>query len=109
FVCDCGLKILNLDQSLADEYDLGHFRDASDPRVAGQLGIEGQQPARFFRIATRCGLPFQQTALTVQRSDGVDIGNEIVVAGNWPRELDLQIAARLTNANAIVLTAAVQK
>jgi hypothetical protein len=31
FLANNGAQVLNLDQSLADENDLGHFRNASNP------------------------------------------------------------------------------
>jgi hypothetical protein len=52
-VGDRGLQILNLQQSLANEYDLSDFGDAGHPGVADQLRIEGQQSLRLLRVATR--------------------------------------------------------
>src|SRR5579863_4568944 len=42
FVGNGGAKILNFDQALADEYDLGDVGNSCYPRVANQLRIEGQ-------------------------------------------------------------------
>jgi hypothetical protein len=41
FVGDGGAQVLNLDQTLADEHDLSNFGNASHPRVANQLRIQG--------------------------------------------------------------------
>ena len=59
FVRDCGFKILDLDQTLSNEDDLGNFGDARQPGVADELRIEGEQSVGLFRIPTRSGLPFQ--------------------------------------------------
>jgi hypothetical protein len=55
FVGDGGLQVLDLDQSLAHEDDLGDVRDAGDPGVADQLRIEGGglkviKPKRFLEL-----------------------------------------------------------
>src|SRR5437016_5360289 len=97
------MKILNLNQSLADEDDLCDFGDAGHPGVANQLRIQSQQSIRFLCVAAGSGLPLDQGARAVQRSDRVDVGYEVILVGNRPPELDLQVAARLANADAVVL------
>src|SRR2546427_2621920 len=97
------MKILNLDQSLADEDHLCDFGDAGDPGVANQLRIQSQQSIRFLCVAAGSGLPLDQAACPVQLSDRVDVGYEVILFGDWSHELDLQVAARLANADAVVL------
>src|SRR5438552_12925967 len=97
------MKILNLNQSLADEDHLCDFGDAGDPGVANQLRIQSQQSIRFLCVAAGSGLPLDQAAGAVQLSDRVDVGYEVILFGNWSHELDLQVAARLANADAVVL------
>src|SRR5207244_5051420 len=100
---DCGTKILKLNQSLADEDDLCDFGDAGHPGVANQLRIQSQQSIRFLCVAAGRGLPLDQGARAVQLSDRVDVGYEVILFGNGSHELDLQVAARLANADAVVL------
>jgi hypothetical protein len=45
--------------------------------------------------------------ISIQLSDCVDVGDEVIVSRNWLRELDLQLAARLAYTNAIVLAESV--
>src|SRR5439155_11730711 len=54
-------------------------------------------------VAAGSGLPLDQAARAVQRSDRVDVGYEVILFRNCPGELDLQVAARLANADAVVL------
>src|SRR5438876_4072773 len=68
------MKILNLNQSLADEDHLCDFGDAGDPGVANQLRIQSQQSIRFLCVAAGSGLPLDQGAGAVQLSDRVDVG-----------------------------------
>src|SRR5439155_27179457 len=67
------------------------------------------EPGWFFRIAAGSRLPFEQAAAIVQPSDGIDVGYEFVLVRKWPCKLDLQIAARLANPNAILLAEAVEQ
>src|SRR6266513_504864 len=109
FVADNSLEVLNLNQSLADKHNLGHIRDASDPGIANQLWIQRQQPLRFFWIAARSGLPFEQATPPIEFADGIDVGHELVVSANRQDEFDLQIAPRLADADAIFLTETLQQ
>src|SRR5437899_2028995 len=97
------MKILNLNQSLADEDDLCDFGDAGHPGVANQLRIQSQQSIRCLCVAAGSGLPLDQAAGAIQLSDRVDVGYEVILFGNWSHELDLQVAARLANADTVVL------
>src|SRR5580698_11664951 len=108
-VGDRSSKILHLDQSLAYEDDLGDFANAGYPGVAHQLGIERKQTVRLFWVAGGSSLPFDQAAGAVERSDGIDVGDEVILLRQWPLELDLQVAAGLANADAVVLTEPVQE
>src|SRR5229473_271572 len=53
-------QILNLRMILPHEDHERHLGDSTDPGITNQLGIQGQQPSRFFRVATRGGLPVEQ-------------------------------------------------
>src|SRR5713101_5400856 len=97
------MKILNLNQSLADEDDLCDFGDAGDPGVANQLRIQSQQSIGLLWVTAGGGLPLDQGACPVQLSDRVDVGYEVILFGNGSHELDLQVAARLANADAVIL------
>jgi hypothetical protein len=103
FIGDCGAQILDLNQSLADEDDLSDLRDSRHPGIAQELRIESQQTVRLLGVAARCGFPLNQATLAVQLSDGVNIRYEVIVRGNWPGELDLQLAAWLPNTNTVFL------
>ena len=103
------MKILNLNQSLADEDDLCDFGDAGHPGVANQLRIQSQQSIGFLCVAAGSGLPLDQAAGAVQLSDRVDVGYEVILFGNGSHELDLQVAARLANADAVILAESVQE
>src|ERR1700722_12707392 len=109
FVADDSPEVLNLYQPFADKHHLGYVGDTRDPGIANQLRIEGQQPRWFLRVAAGSGLPFQQTASAVQFSHGIYVGHEVVLAGQGFAEFDLQVAARLTDANPIVLGKAVEQ
>jgi hypothetical protein len=59
---DGGTEVLDLDQPLADKHHLSHVGNASDPGIADQLRIQGQQPIWLLRIAAGGSLPLEQTA-----------------------------------------------
>src|SRR5207253_11231772 len=101
------MKILNLNQSLADEDDLCDFGNGGHPGVANQLRIQSQQSIRFLCVAAGSGLPLDQAACPVQLSDRVDVGYEVI--GDWSHELDLQVAAWLADADTVVLAEPVQE
>src|SRR5437867_1711325 len=54
-------------------------------------------------------LPFVQTVAVVQSPSGIDVCYKFVLTGKRPYKLDLQVAAGLTNADAIFLTEAVEQ
>ena len=83
-VGDRGAQVLDLDQSLAHEDDLGDFGDAGHPGIADQLRIEGKQSLRLFRVSAGRGLPLQQAALSVEFPDGIDVGDEVVRSRDRP-------------------------
>jgi hypothetical protein len=62
FLADDGPEVLDLDQPLADKHHLSHVGNASDPGIADQLRIQGQQPIWLLRIAAGGSLPLEQTA-----------------------------------------------
>jgi hypothetical protein len=55
-VGDCCPKILNLDQSFPDEYNLGDFGNPGHPGIANQLRVQRQQSIRFFLVPAGRGL-----------------------------------------------------
>src|SRR6478609_5603484 len=95
FIADGSCQVLNFDQALAYEYDLNNFRDAGDPGIANQLGIERQQPFGLIRITGSRSLPFKQALLCVKGAKRVDVGDEVVLARQAPCELDLLVLPRL--------------
>ena len=101
---NCGAQVLNFHQALANEDNLGHFRDAGDPGVANELGVKNEEPIRLLWVAAGGGLPFEQAGGTVQPSDPVNIRYEIILVCKRPRKLDLQILSRSTDADSVVLT-----
>jgi hypothetical protein len=96
-------QVLNLNQALANEYDLRNLRNAGHPRITNQLRIQRQQSVRLFRVSVRAGFPLEQTAGAIKAPDSIDVGNEVVLAAEGPCELDLQIPLRLEDPDAIVL------
>ena len=78
-VTDRGPEVLNLDQPFADKHHLSDVCDTGGPGRADQLRIESQQSGRLFRITAGCSLPFEQAASTVELSDGIHVGHEVVL------------------------------
>jgi hypothetical protein len=109
FLRDGRAQVLDFNQPFAHKNDLRNIRDARHPRIADQLWIERYKALRFFLVATGRGLPFEQAPFTVQLPDGIDVSDEIIVAGEWSHELDLQVATRLGNPDAVVLNEAFQQ
>jgi hypothetical protein len=103
-----GLQVLNLDQSFADEYDLGDFDDAGHPGVANQLGIQSQQALGLIGVSARTGFPLEQAVRPVEFADSVNVRHEVVFSCKWPGEFDLQITPRLEDLDSIVLAEPVQ-
>src|SRR2546425_7095658 len=60
-------------------------------------------------MAGRSGLPLEQAALIIQPPDGIDVRHELVLAGERPHKLDLQVVPGLANAHAILLAEAVEQ
>jgi len=108
-VGDRGVEVLNFNQPLADEYDLGNLGNACHPGIANQLWVEGQQSLRFVRVAAGGGLPLEQAAGAVELADGIHVGHEVVLPAEGPRELDLQVTPRLADANPIALGEAIEQ
>ena len=48
FIGNCGAQVLNLNQSLAYEDDLGDLRNSGHPGITNELWIQREQPIRFF-------------------------------------------------------------
>src|SRR5437867_1238450 len=101
FVADDSPKVLNLNQPLAHKHYLRHLGNPGNPGITNQLGIERQQPLRFFWIAAGRGLPFDNATLPVEFADCINVGYELVVPANWKDKFDLQIAPRLPDADAV--------
>src|SRR5208282_1370533 len=79
------------------------FGNAADPGIADQLGIERQHACGLFRITTRRGFPVDQTFRAIERPEGINVGNEIVVTGKSSEHLYLQVLLGTENANTIIL------
>jgi hypothetical protein len=73
------------------------------------LKIEHHESGWFFGISARSGFPLQQATSAVQRSNGVDMGDEVVPVRKRLAELDLEILARLANVDAIILGEALEQ
>src|ERR1035441_2532993 len=84
-----GPEVLNFDQPLAYENDLGNFVDACHPRIADELRIQCGNAGRFFRISSGGGLPFQNAGRAVEFTNGIDVGDKIVAKTECPIELNL--------------------
>src|SRR5437867_7025726 len=104
FVADNGSEVLNLNQPLSNKHNLGYIRDAGNPGIADQLRIKRQQPLWFFWITAGSGFPFEQATLPVEFADCIDIGHELILPANRQNKFDLQVAPRLPDADAIILT-----
>ena len=102
-VGDRGPEVLDFDQPLADENDLGNFVDSGHPRVADELRIQCGNAGRLFRISCRGGLPLQNAGRAVEFANGIDVSDEIVARAECPIELNLLGRTRAANANAAVL------
>src|ERR1035441_3388388 len=61
-----GPQVLNFDETLAHENNLGDFVDPSHPRIADKLRIECRNAGRFFWISRGGRLPLQNTWRAVQ-------------------------------------------
>src|SRR2546430_13067764 len=109
FIADNSLEVLNLDQPLSNKDHLRHFANPGDPGIANQLGIERQQSFRFFWIAAGSGFPFEQATPAIEFADCIDVGYEFVVSANRQDEFDLQVAQRLADADAVILTETLQQ
>jgi hypothetical protein len=94
-VSDRRTQIQNLDETLVDKNHLGNLPNTGHPRIADELGIQGKQSRRFFRVSARRRFPLQQTTLAVEFPDSVDVGDKVVAASNLPDEFDLEISSRL--------------
>jgi hypothetical protein len=86
---DRGTQILDFDQALAHENNLGNSVDARHPRIADELWIQCGNADRLFRISRGCGFPFQNAWRTVQFTNGIDVGDEIIARTQCPIELNL--------------------
>jgi hypothetical protein len=58
FLGNRGVEVLNFDQPLADENNLGNFVDSRHPRIADELRIQCGNAGGIFRISCRSSLPF---------------------------------------------------
>src|SRR5207245_4286606 len=100
---DRGAEVLDLGHALAHENHHGHLGDATDPGVTDELRVESQQSFGFLWVAAARGLPLKQAAGAIEMPQRIDIGHEVVAVGKWADQLHLQVAARLADADAIVL------
>src|SRR5208283_5059447 len=98
-----GPEVLNFDQPLADEDNLGDFVDPGHPGIADELRIQCGNAGWLFWISCRGSLPFQNAWRAVQFTNGVDVSYKIVAGRQGPIELNLLGGTRTANANAAVL------
>ena len=77
FLGDRGPQVLNFNEPLADENNLGDLVNSGHPRIADELGIQRRNAGWLFRISGGSGLPLEDAWCAVKFSDGVDIGYEI--------------------------------
>ena len=84
-----GPEVLNFNQSLADENNLGDFVDARHPGIADELRIQCRNAGRLFRISRRGSFPFQNAGRAVQFTNSVDVSYKIVARTEFPIELNL--------------------
>ena len=89
FVRNGGPEVLNFDQPLADENNLGDFVDARHPGIAGELRIQCGNAGRLFRISRRGSFPFQNAGRAVQFTNSVEVSYKIVARTEFPIELNL--------------------
>ena len=89
FLRNGGPEVLNFDQPLAHENNLGDIIDAGHPRIADQLRIESGNAGRLFWISRGAGLPFQNAACAVEFTNGIDVGEKIVARTEHAIELNL--------------------
>ena len=73
-----GPEVLNFDQPLADENNLGDFVDPGHPGIADELRIQCGNAGRLFWISGRGSLPLQNAGCAVQFTNGIDVSDEIV-------------------------------
>src|ERR1051326_8347622 len=103
FVADGGCQVLNFNQALAHEYNLRDFADTGDPGIADQLRIEPEQSFGLLGISSSGGFPLQPPWPRVERAKGIDVGDEVVLVREAPRELDLLILPRFGHSDALIL------
>jgi len=84
-----GPEILNFDQPLAHENNLGNFVDARHPGIADELWIQCGNAGGLFWISCRGSLPLQNAWRAVQFTNGIDVSYEIVARTECPIELNL--------------------
>ena len=96
-------EVLNFDQTLAHENNLGDFVDPGHPRVADELRVECGDAGRLFQISGRCSFPFQDAWRAVQFANGVDVSDKTVAGRQGPIELYLLGGTRAPNANTAIL------
>jgi hypothetical protein len=77
-LCDRSQKVLNLRDAFPHERHNGNVGDSSDPGVADELEVERGQPLWLLRITSTRGFSFEQTLLSVQVANGIDIGHKLV-------------------------------
>ena len=86
-----------------------HFRNPTDPRIADELRIEGEQTARFFWVTAGRGLPIDQAGYSVHFTDRIQVANELAACRQDPTPLGLKALLRFMNGDAIVLSKSFQQ
>ena len=96
------LQILGCVIAFPHESHNGNVRDASDPGVADEVEVERCQPFRLVRITGTRGFSFEQTLLSVQVANGIDIGHKLVTVGERTNDFLLHVSFGLANADSVI-------
>src|SRR6266404_3045648 len=89
--------------------DQRYLRNSADPGVADELRIQRKQTFGALWVAARRGLPVDQAAHTVYLAYCVEISKKFAAFCQRSEKLDLQIFARVADANPIVLCEPLQQ
>jgi hypothetical protein len=102
-------QVLNLGDAFSDESHNGNVGDASDPGVADELEIKRCQAFGLLGVASTGRFPFEQTPVSIQVANRIDVGHEFVSVGERADEFFLHVVLRLANADSIVSSELLQQ
>jgi len=69
-------QVLDFRLLFPNEGNDGDFRNATGPRVRGELRVKRKDVVRPFRIAAGSGLPVQNARGVIECPDGIEVGDE---------------------------------